>query len=190
MTIYGRRDLAPPRRRRHTGRRALVTVLVLVVLAGGGYAGWHFTHTGSSGPANAASHRRCVTPAAPPSPVAARQLRVRVMNTTLRTGLAARVRRILRRRGFRVTAIGNTKPKVRGVVIRYPGATSTPDAAAVTLREQFPGAAVRPGGRRGSYEVDLGRGFRSPASAHAAASRRAADERRAHPSPSCQGSAA
>jgi hypothetical protein len=184
LTIYSRRDLAPPRRHRRTGRRVLISLLVIVVLAGGGYAAWRFTRSGS-GTQQAAQTHRCFTPAAAPAPVPSKHVRLRVMNTTLRTGLAAKVRTELRRRGFRVVGIGNASPRVKGVVIRYPGAGGTPSGAVITLREQFPDAVLRAGGRKGSYEIDLGTGFRRPAAPHAAAAARAADERAAHPSPTC-----
>jgi hypothetical protein len=183
LTIYSRRDLAPPRRHRRTGRRLLSVLLVLVVLAGAGYAVYHFTRSGSGTPA--ASRRHCVTPAAAPAPLPPRQVRLKVLNTTKRNGLAARVRTVLRRRGFRVLGVGNARPVVHGVVIRYPGAAGAPDGAVVTIREEFPRATLQPGGHRGMYEVELGRGFGHPATVRAAAAARTQDETGAHPTPVC-----
>lgn len=165
----------------------LSTLLVVIVLAAAGYAVYRFTRPGSAVPS--ASRRHCVTPAAAPAPAPPRQVRVRVMNTTLRTGLAARIRRSLRRRGFHVVGIGNARPVVRGVVIRYPTG-GTPDGAVVTLREQFPHAVLRRGGRRGVYEIDLGRGFSGPASVAAATAARTRDDQGAHPPPMCSPSPA
>jgi len=161
----------------------LSVLVVLVVLAGAGYAAYHFTRSGSGSPA--ATRRHCVTPAAAPAPVAPRQFRLTVMNTTTRNGLAARVRGVLRRRGFRVVGVGNARPVVHGVVIRYPGAKATPDGAVITIREQFPRATLQSGGHRGVYEVELGRGFGHPATTQAAAAARTQDEKGAHPAPVC-----
>lgn len=164
----------------------LVALLAIVVLGGAGYLAWHFTRP-SKAP-RVTTQQRCHPPTPSPAPMAAGQVRVKVLNTTKRDGLAASVRTVLRRRGFRVVGVGNAKPTVSGVVIRYPGA-GTLNGAVVTLREEFPKAHLASGGRRGFYEVDLGRGFGRPVTEQRAREIRTSDERAAHPSTTCSPSA-
>lgn len=181
MTIPGRGDLMPSRRRRRGGRarRLAVAVAVLVVLAGGGYVGWRATHPRAT-PAPAA-HRQTCHPSQQPAPAAPRTVRVSVLNTTLRTGLAASARRQLDRRGFHVTRVGNASPVVRSPAqVDYPSGTRGL-AMAKALAEQLPGATQRETSAAGGLVLRIGRGWHGLASATAAAQARQRDQAAARP---------
>ena len=174
-----------PARRRRRGRiRRLAAVLgVLVVLGAAAYAGWRLF--GGSGSTPTASTKHCHTPTAAVAPDRPAAVKVRVLNTTLRTGLAAQVRRELKARGFRVVGIGNASPRVTGVVIRYPRAGTSGQAEARAVAEQLPTAHLQQASGHGVLVIEIGRGFTGLASPHAVAAARQADEKSAHPRPVC-----
>lgn len=188
MTILGRGDLSPARRRgRGRGRRSLLVVLVLALLGGGAYAGWsRWGPTTGRPTAAGAAHRSCHTPAGSTAPLPPKQVRVRVINGTLRAGLAATVRRELRSRGFDVVGIGNAPRRLSRSQIAYSApAGDRAAAAAMTLHEQAPSAAVVKQSARGLLTLDIGAHWHGLAPRPAAARAHRADERAAHPSPVC-----
>jgi hypothetical protein len=154
VTIPGRGDLSP-RRKRRNWRRRLSVLAVVVVVAGGGYAGYHFTRGGSTTPV--ATLRPC--PSTTPTPPAALTERIEVRNATLKTGLAAEVAHALKRRDFRIGKIGNTLFRGSGVAtIRY---STDRDQAARLLATQFDGATLETMAGSGVLELDIGPKYRS-----------------------------
>jgi hypothetical protein len=183
VTILGRGDLAPRRRRRRGGLlRVLAALAVVVVLGGAAYGAWRLLGPSSSKPA--AARQRCVTTSSAVAPARPGTVRLRVMNTTLKAGLAAKVRRELRGRGFTVVGIGNASPAVHGIVLRAPSTRSTP-AEVRALREQFPSLSVRKAGRHGLLALELGKHLPGIASARHAAAAHRADVQAARPKRSC-----
>jgi LytR cell envelope-related transcriptional attenuator len=187
VTIPGRGDLAPRRRKRRTGRNLAIFVIV-ALLAAGGYAGYARYIRGSSGRSPATA----IVPLCPKLSTAsefapARQVNVAVFNASLRTGLAAAVAATLRHRGFHIAAVGNALRVGHNVAtIRY-----SPDErrAYRSVAAQIPGeATIKPVVGHHILELDLGVHFRRLQSAAAArASERrlvAAEVRTASPSPS------
>jgi hypothetical protein len=183
VTILGRGDLSPRRHSRPAGRYLLI-LLVVALLAGGGYAGYRGLTGGSSNHAPsapvAASCPKPLTSAefAPPH-----QVKLRVFNASLRTGLAAQVRAELVRRRFHVVEIGNALRVGHNIaMIRY-----SPDQkrAASTVAAQISGRlTMKPVTGENVLELDIGVHFvrlRSAAAAKAVERRVAAS---ASPSPS------
>jgi hypothetical protein len=116
----------------------LATVVVLAALAAAGWYGWHRWH--GHGSSAAAAPRTCVTPTAGPTPLAAGQVTVAVLNATDKVGLAHQVAAALRTQGLRVGKVGNTKTRVGGVAVISYGSTS--EGAALTVAEYVPGATL------------------------------------------------
>ncbi len=184
MTILGRGDLSPPRRRhRH---RAGIAVLVIVLIGGlgaGGYFGWN--RWGAHAAKHPAAAPVCHTPPAGVTPMAVRQVRVRVLNGTLRSGLAAEVQHELRRRGFDVVGIGNTPKRVRASVIDYPSGGAAGTAEAAALHEQVQGVPMRARAGGGAVVLVIGPHWHGLTSTAEAARAHWADEKAAHPRPVC-----
>jgi acetolactate synthase regulatory subunit len=155
VTILGRGDLAPRRRHRRIGR-FLAILVVVALLAGGGYAGYRAVKGGSSTPAASAS-RRPVCPASPTSLLFApdHQVRLRVMNASLRTGLAAQVKQELKHRGFHVSQIGNALRVGHDVAtIQY---SADQKRAASTVAAQIAGGpTMKPVAGQRVLELDIG----------------------------------
>jgi hypothetical protein len=154
VTIPGRGDLSPRRKRRNWRRRFGVTFVVLAVAAGG-YVGYRQLSNGSAAPHVALGP----CPTTTSTPVVAPADRVTVRNATLETGLAREVAHELRQRHFRVGKPGNTPFRGKGVAtVRY-----SPDrlATARLVAAQFAGATlVQVTGSR-VLEVDIGPKFRA-----------------------------
>jgi hypothetical protein len=169
VTIPGRGDLAPRRRKAPIGR-FIVTALVIGLLAGGAYAAYlGLTVTTTNGTSSNRPLGRCPKPSTHAAFAPAKQVKVRIYNASLRTGLAASVRKTLRQRGFHVVMIGNA-PRVGHYVaaIRY---SSDQVRESRTLAAQFGGAQSKQLPGHGVLAVDLGVKFaqlRSVAAAKAA----------------------
>jgi hypothetical protein len=167
-----------------------LVVVVVALLGGGGYLGWRAFAGDSTSPA-AEAPPACTTPSPEPSPRAAGEVTLIVLNATPRVGLAHIVAEALRARGFRLGRVGNTTTPVTGVAaVAYPPGML---AAAKTVAEQIPGAtlhaaaaSVTQSGAQsvaGRIEVDLGPAFRRLATPAQVASARAVDLAAAAPSP-------
>lgn len=152
MTIPGRGDLSPRRRHRNWRRRFALAVVVLVVL-GGGYVGYR--HFRGSSKASLITLRPCpkTTPTAP----AALQAKLIVKNATLQTGLASEVARQLRDRDFRISSVGNTLFRGKGVATVQYSADRLESAQLVAA--QFAGATLEPVDGSDILEVDIGPKF-------------------------------
>ena len=182
MTILGRGDLSPPRRHRSWGRLVLV-VVVLAVLVGAGYVGYvRFIRSSSAAGSTTTGLSRCPKHVARGPYAAPHTLRVRVLNASLQTGLAARVRSSLRHRGFRVVQIGNA-PRVG----RYVASVSySPDQklGSATLAAQVLRATTRVVPGRGVLELELGLKYRHMRASKAATALARRTEASAAPTPS------
>jgi acetolactate synthase regulatory subunit len=155
VTILGNGDLVPRRRRRPIGRY-LATLVVLALVAGGGYAGYRTLQGGSSTPTSSAANRPvCHAPTTSVLFAPAHQVRLSVMNASLRTGLAAQVEHELKHRGFRVTQIGNALRVGHDVAtVQY---SSDQERAASTVAAQIPGGpTMKPVAGRRVLELDIG----------------------------------
>lgn len=184
MTIPGRGDLSP-RRRQHRPGRTLAGLLVLAVLAGAGYVGYRHFNDGSSTPRAAAPPLPRCPPAAGNALFAAPgQVRVRIVNGSLQTGLAARVRSALRRRGIHVVSIGNALKVGHDIAaIRF---SADQQRAARTVSAQIVGAPLmQPVSGNAVLELELGLRFTSlvPARAARATENRALAASSPSPSP-------
>jgi hypothetical protein len=155
----------------HRGRTVAVLLVLVTVGAAAGAWWWHRDDT----VAVAARPR----PSCPTSPVvqpvvAARDITVNVYNATDRVGLANRVARQLRKRGFVIGTVGND-PAHRAVTGVAEVRASTAGAApARTVAAQVPAYLSVPDQRAGaSVDLVLGAGYHSlrpPAVAAAALS--------------------
>lgn len=164
MTIPGRGDLSPRRhygygRRRRRWPRVLLVLVVLGALGAGGYYGWH--HWRDKGTATVAL---APCPTASPSPSSAPvRVATRVLNGSLKAGLAARVAKQLRQRfGLTVAKVGNAARFTRGAsIVRYPPRLLR--QARELARWVVPAASLRSDARVGKLELDIGTAFRSVA---------------------------
>jgi hypothetical protein len=154
-------------------------LLAVGTLAVGGWFGWQAVHGGSDG-TSSATVRPCVQPTHPPAPVAAAEVHVRVLNGTNRAGLARQVALQLRARGFRLAGVGNSPRRLAVTTVQHP---ATALAGAEAVAEQLPAAQVQVGSVK-VVTLTIGRDFHRLASAQQAAQARAADTRRASPTPS------
>src|SRR6476646_11373910 len=113
MTIPGRGDLSPRRRssygrRRRHWPRVLMALVVLAALGAGGYYGWHRWRNNDS--ATVSAGEPCPTPtiesSLPPVPPPVQP--VRVLNGSLKPGLAKKVARQMHQRfGIPIGRVGN-----------------------------------------------------------------------------------
>ncbi|HVW81786.1 MAG TPA: LytR C-terminal domain-containing protein [Mycobacteriales bacterium] len=152
MTILGRGDLSPRRKRRNWRRRSAVLVVVVIVI-GGGYFGYEQVFAGSGGSAQALPLCPAPTRSAPPT----EQARVVVKNATLTTGLASDVAEQLRRRNFKIASVGNTLFRGKGVATVDYSANLV--QAAQLLGAQFDGATLDQVSGSNVLEVDIGPKF-------------------------------
>ncbi|GAB7191636.1 hypothetical protein NUM3379_23440 [Kineococcus sp. NUM-3379] len=137
------------RLRRVRRQRAVFALVVLAVFALGAAAALVATGRWSPFGEQAQARPTCTTPAAP-APAAPADVRVEVLNSTDRRGLAATVAEELRGRGFTVTRVGNSDggpvpepaavrhapaaaPAARAVAARLGGAVLVEDPAAVDV---------------------------------------------------------
>lgn len=172
----------PRARRRGLDRarlRALI-VLVLLMLIAAAVVYWAVGLGAPSKKSAAPAHSPCPTTSASAvgrAPIAS--VRVRVLNSTNRSGLAAMVRTMLKARGFPVTGIGNDPSAYAGTAqVRYGPAGRS---AARTVLLQVPGAALAADKRAGAG-VDLVLGQQYQRLSTAAEIVKAS---RATPSPTC-----
>ena len=154
-------------------------LLLVASLAVGGWYGWQAVRGDGKG-GTPQTLRPCVQPTHPPAPSATRDVRLRVLNSTNRAGLAHDVATQLHARGFRLAGVGNNPRHLAATTVEHPdGALS----AALAVAEQLKAAQVQVGKVR-VVTLILGRDFRRLASASEASARRAADTERSRPSPS------
>jgi hypothetical protein len=167
MTIPGRGDLAP-RRRSSFGRRqrrwprVLLTLLVVAALGFGGYAGWQRWHDNDTD--SVASGSPCPTPTASASAIPpSAHVTAKVLNGSLKAGLAKRVAKTLRQRfGVVVAKVGNARRFTRGVsIVRYPGRQGAP--ARVLAGYVLPHARLKQDKHAKKLELDIGTRFRAVA---------------------------
>lgn len=142
--------------------------MVVAVLGFAAYSGYrHFHHDSSTPPVATPLLPECRPAAGNALYAAPGQVRLQIVNGSLQTGLASRVRATLRNRGFHVTSIGNAQKVGHNVAaIRF-----SPDQqrAARALGVQVTGDVVmQPVAGSGVLELDLGLRFTTMRSAHAA----------------------
>ena len=157
----------------------MLVLLVVASLAVGGWYGWQAVRGDGKGDTHQAL-RPCIQPTHPPAPSAARDVRLRVLNGTNRAGLAHDVATQLRARGFRLAGVGNNPRRLASTTVEYSdGALAQAEAVAEQLS-----AAQMQGGNVRVVTLILGRDFRRLVSVSESSARRAADTKRAHPTPS------
>ena len=142
--------------------------MVIGLAALGSFVGYHhFHHSSSTRHSAAPPLPRCRAAQSNALFAAPSQVRLRIGNGSLQTGLAAHVRAVLHHRGFLVLSIGNAVKVGHDVaVIRF---SSDQQREARTLGAHVSGAAVmKPVGGSGVLELDLGLRFTSLASRRAA----------------------
>jgi hypothetical protein len=166
MTIPGRGDLSPRRhygygRRRRRWPRVLLVLVILGALGAGGYYGWHRWRDNSTATVALAP---CPTPKPTPSyrPPA---VTARVLNGSLKAGLAAKVAKQLHQRfGLRVVKVGNAAQFTRGPsVVRYPARLAA--QARALAGYVVPRARLHVDRHATKVELDIGTRFRSVAPA-------------------------
>ena len=184
IRIIGSGDLVPPRRRsvgRRRVRPLLVTLLVVAVAVGAFVSGRTLWDRVGDDSDDVTATPTC-TPAAPPMLPLLRpqQVVVRIYNATPRQGLGAQTAAALKARGFRVTAVDNTRPLPGFAQVRYaPGA----ERHARTLGEHVGRPAYAGDARiRGTVDLVLGPGFQRLRTPQEIAAARAVPA----PSPSCR----
>jgi len=143
-------------------------VVVVALVAAASYLGYHhFHHHSSSRHSAAPPLPRCHASQSNALFAAPGQVRLRIVNGSLQTGLAAHVRAVLHHRGFHVLRIGNALKVGHNVAaIRF---SSDQQREARTLSAQVAGAVVMtPVAGAKILELDLGLRFTSLASVRAA----------------------
>jgi len=165
MTIPGRGDLSPRRHHYGYGRRhrrwprVLLVLVILGALGAGGYYGWHrWRDNGTSTAALEPCPTDTPTPIASPPTVTAR-----VLNGSLKPGLAAKVAKDLHQRfGLTVAKVGNAARFTRGTsIVRYPPRLAA--QAQALARYVTPPAQLRAEGKLRKVELDIGTRFRAVA---------------------------
>jgi hypothetical protein len=181
VTILGRGDLAPPRRyRRRRWPRLLLVLVVLAAAAAGAWYGYDRWIADDATDTDTLA-TPCVTPTRPPGPAEAGDVRLRVLNGTKRVGLAHDVAKELRKRGFEVTRVGNSKHRATHTVVSFAPADRP---AALALAEQLPEPSKALAEEAGAeLALVIGADFTDLADARRAAANRAADLAAASPSP-------
>ena len=183
IRIIGSGDLVPPRRRsvgRRRVRPLLVTLLVLVVAAGAFVGGRELWDRFGDDDDAVVATPTCTPVASPPPLLRPQQVAVRIYNATPRQGLGAQTAAALKARGFRVTAVGNTRPLPGFVQIRYAPGT---ERHARTLGEHLGRPAYASDTRiRGTVDLVLGPGYQRLRTPQEIAAARAVPA----PSPSCR----
>ncbi|WP_231121712.1 LytR C-terminal domain-containing protein [Motilibacter peucedani] len=145
------------RKRRRRVRLLLTVALAAAVVAGGWYAWGRWLADPDPGPVASAPVTTVATLPSPtpgPSctPPAPRTVRVRVLNSTPKAGLAAAVGRAYRSRGFTVASVGNSTGPVGGTVVVRSGPKGA--AAAREVAAWVPGARLVTD-RRAGTTVDV-----------------------------------
>jgi hypothetical protein len=163
MTIPGRGDLSPRRhygygRRRRRWPRVLLVLVILAGLGAGGYYGWHRWR--DDGNATVALSP-CATATPTPTASAPPPITAKVLNGSLKPGLAARVAKQLHQRfGVVVARVGNAARFTRGAsVVRYPVRLAGPARALAGW--VTPAARLRADAKARKVELDLGTRFRA-----------------------------
>ncbi len=161
MSMLTPRGHSDARRRQGsaTGMRVLVVVLAIVSIGAASWVAWTYS---SSTPARsaAAPTPSCPAPSPTPTVVAAGEIRVNVYNATDRRGLASRVARSLKQRGFLVRRVDNDPAKraVTGAAEVRHGPAGTD--AARTVAAQVGTVVLVPDERtNASVDLALGAGF-------------------------------
>lgn len=165
MTILGRGDLSPRRKygygRRRRWPRVVLTLIVVAALGVGGYYGWRELRGNDTATvaAGASCRTRTAVPVASPPP----RVTAKVLNGSLKTGLAKSVARTLHRRfGVVVAKVGNAPRFTRGdSVVRYPRRLTTPARALAAY--VVPPPRLVASARLATVELDIGTRFRSVA---------------------------
>lgn len=172
MTILGRGDLAPRRRRRRIGRVSGLLGVLLIVGAGG-YAVWRFALHPVRGAGQSCVNVMVTPSPGPPVAASPRGIVVRILNGTDRNGLAHDLRPTLQARGFTVAAVGNAARPVAGAPQVVYGDVG--EAAARLLAEEVVGATLKHDpALRGMVQLTITSGFTrlaTPAEAKAAHTR-------------------
>jgi hypothetical protein len=166
MTIPGRGDLAP-RRRSSYGRRqrrwprVLLTLIVIAALAAGGYFGWQ--ELSDNDKATVATGAPCPTQTSTPTPTRQPPVTTKVLNGSLKAGLAKKVAKTLHQRfGVTVAKVGNAPRFTRGVsVVHYPPRLAAP--ARTLAGYVVPRARLQKKAGSKKVELDIGTRFRSVA---------------------------
>jgi hypothetical protein len=166
MTIPGRGDLAPRRRSsygRHERRwpRVLLTLVVIAALAAGGYFGWQKLSDNDNSTVGSGSP--CPSATSPPASTRPPAVTAKVLNGSLKSGLAKKVAKTLHRR-FDVTVVkvGNAARFTRGVsVVRYPPRLAA--RARLLAAYVVPRARLQARAHQKKVELDIGTRFRSVA---------------------------
>lgn len=156
-------------------------LLALVLIGALGVGGWYGYQAwiDDDGGEDDVVATPCVTPSHPPAPAAAKDVTLRVLNSTKRVGLAHDVAKALRGRGFHVSGVGNAgQGATAKSVVNYPSGQL---AKALAVVEQAGDVQLSDGAKR--LELVIGKDFRGLAPAPAAAAARAADVRAANPPP-------
>jgi hypothetical protein len=156
----------------------LLFLIVIAGLAAGGYYGWQWWQDRGSDKVRAAP-RPCVTPTHPPAPAQPAGVRVRVLNGTKRVGLAHTVSQDLRRRGFRVVSVGNSRSRSVTTTVTASAALT---ASAITLGEHVHAKLV-PDQTVRVIVLTIGRDFRGLVPPAAATTAHSRDLAAASPSP-------
>jgi hypothetical protein len=162
MSIPGRGDLSPRRRygygrRRRRWPRVLLVLIIVGALGAAGYYGWHrWRDSGTATVALAPCPTATPTPSASPPAITAR-----VLNGSLKAGLANMVAKQLHQRfGLTVVKVGNAARFTRGAsIVRYPprlAAQARALAGYVTPR-----AGLTVDARAKKLELDIGTAFRA-----------------------------
>jgi len=169
MTIPGRGDLSPRRHygyghRRRRWPRVLLVLVILGALGAGGYYGWHrWRENDTATVALAPCPTATPTPSARPPAITAR-----VLNGSLKAGLAAKVAKQLHQRfGLTVARVGNAAKFTRGVsIVRYPARLAA--QAEALAGYVTPKARLKVDAQARKVELDIGTHFRSVAAPPAA----------------------
>lgn len=188
MSVLGRGDLAPSRKRRRGPGGAVIAAIAVLLLAAIAYGGYYLL----TSPNSAKTPEPTCTPAAgrqPARAISPASVHLRVLNGTGRTGLAKTTGDLLRSRRFLVDAVGNSGAPVTGTpVIRY-GPDGRPAAELLAL--QLPSGVLTPDPRlHGRVDLILASAFsrlRTPAEVAAATRARAVQSAASpRPTPGCR----
>lgn len=162
----------------------LAVLIVLAGLAAGGWYAWQAWGTDSGTTRLRTAPPTCVPTTPPPSAPPRLAAPVRVLNGSLRPGLAATAaRRLHRRFGVHVVRVGNAAAFQRGdSVLRYPPGLA--EAAGRLQAMLVPAPRLVSAATGAKLEIDLGTRFRRVATAAEYRAAVAAASPTASPSPS------
>jgi hypothetical protein len=155
----------------HRGRTVVVLLVLVTVCAAAGAWWWHRDDTAAVA---ARPRPSCSTSPLAQPVVAAHDITVNVYNATDRVGLAKRVAKQLRKRGFVIGTVGNDPAHRTVTGVAEVRASAAGTASTRTVAAQVSSYLAVPDQRAGaSVDLVLGAGFRSlrpPAAAAAALS--------------------